>query len=120
MRYCVIEKNKLKATDYRVADFRSTLDEIVNYKNGIVPDDASSEEVLITPRTPMSSDIDHVSLQVSSNQPQTDQYVKLVSQKNEARNNSPFLSFENSFDNDVIKNNIATKKTIDIDLKKLK
>ena len=62
-RFSVISKNKLKPVADRVIDFRSTLKEIVNYKNGILPEDADSDgdDELIpqsprTPNTPISSD----------------------------------------------------------------
>ena len=36
----IIEKNKLKMTDDRIADFRQTLSEMVAVKNGVIPPDS--------------------------------------------------------------------------------
>ena len=38
----IIEKNKLKMTDDRIADFRQTLSEMVAVKNGVIPSDSQN------------------------------------------------------------------------------
>ena len=45
----IIEKNKLKMTDDRIADFRQTISEMVAVKNGVIPPD--SQNIFKSPKS---------------------------------------------------------------------